>query len=124
MTMPPWAPKHPCSHPMCGRLLARGEDCPDHPRPVDTRESAAKRGYDRRHERWRKRVLHLHPVCCIQVKCTGAASTVADHIKPLSEGGTWELSNGQGACAPCHNWKTATESRRRRMGDGGADPLG
>lgn len=47
-------------------------------------------------------------ICCI---CHRAPSTVADHI--IAHKGDWSLftrlDNLQGACAPCHNQKTARE---------------
>lgn len=48
------------------------------------RGSAASRGYGRRHENWRKLVLHRHPICAIARICGGRApSTIADHVIPL-----------------------------------------
>ena|ERR1700687_160144 len=79
------------------------------------RGSSSQRGYDARHRRWRKMVLARHPVCN---DCHMAISTHADHIIPLSKGGTWHLSNGQGLCASCHNKKTALQviANKRDMG--------
>lgn len=37
----------------------------------------------------------------------------ADHIDPLNEGGSWELSNVQTLCSPCHKEKTAEQASRR-----------
>lgn len=37
----------------------------------------------------------------------------ADHIEPLAEGGSWELSNVQTLCTPCHKRKTAAQAGRR-----------
>ncbi|WP_425300163.1 HNH endonuclease [Nocardia flavorosea] len=36
-----------------------------------------------------------------------------DHIVPWSKGGTDELSNLQTLCVPCHNAKSADETRKR-----------
>lgn len=37
----------------------------------------------------------------------------ADHIEPLDEGGSWELTNVQTLCQPCHKRKTAAQASRR-----------
>lgn len=37
----------------------------------------------------------------------------ADHIEPVDEGGSWELSNVQTLCHPCHKEKTAEQAGRR-----------
>lgn len=54
--------------------------------------------------------------------CTGAASQ-ADHIIPVSEGGTHDVSNLRAACKSCHQKTTAQQGRgyRRRPGPP-ADP--
>ncbi|GLV21982.1 hypothetical protein TomMM35A_18350 [Sphingobium sp. TomMM35A] len=41
-------------------------------------------------------------------------SVIADHITPLSEGGTGDRDNYQGICHPCHQAKTAAEAQRAR----------
>jgi len=74
-----------------------------------SRESAAKRGYDRAHGRWREAVLNGERCQGVCEACKNAAATVADHIKPLKQGGGWSLRNGQGLCQACHNRKTARE---------------
>lgn len=48
-------------------------------------------------------------------RCTGVA-VHADHIIPVAEGGAeYDLSNGQGACEPCHDEKTRQEAARGRQ---------
>lgn len=37
----------------------------------------------------------------------------ADHVEPMDEGGSWELSNVQTLCHPCHKEKTAEQAARR-----------
>lgn len=37
----------------------------------------------------------------------------ADHIESLDEGGSWELTNVQTLCTPCHKRKTAAQASRR-----------
>lgn len=53
--------------------------------------------------------------------CAGVATT-ADHITPVSEGGTHDLSNLAAICEPCHEIKSKAERaagrarRRARYG--------
>jgi 5-methylcytosine-specific restriction protein A len=74
------------------------------------RGTAASRGYDARHRKWRRLILATDPVCRI---CHIGASTVADHVTPLEDGGDWSLENGQGLCSRCHNRKTVAETAAR-----------
>ena len=78
-------------------------------RAPDLRPSAASRGYDANHRRWRSMVLSRDPICRL---CEREPSTEADHIVPLSHGGGWSLENGQGLCKTCHSRKTARERQR------------
>jgi 5-methylcytosine-specific restriction protein A len=75
------------------------------------RGSSTDQGYGSAHRRWRAEILKRDPVCKIQVKCNGAPSTVADHVTPLKQGGTWDYSNGAGVCNSCHQWKRATTDK-------------
>lgn len=61
-------------------------------------------------QRDRRQVLDEEPLCrlCL-AKGKTAASSVVDHIIPLSEGGTDDRINKQGLCAPCHDAKSAAE---------------
>jgi 5-methylcytosine-specific restriction protein A len=110
----PTAASRVCGFVGCGRSCS-GRFCgehagADHRADRERRGSAASRGYGRYHERWRKLVLHRDPLCKIAHFCKGLApATIADHVVPLKRGGDWKLENGQGACEPCHNWKTRTE---------------
>lgn len=102
----PSRPKQYCRVPGCPNLVDRG-NCADHggPQLTEGRESAARRGYDRRHQWWRLRVLARDPIC---VNCQAAQATEADHIMPIARGGArLDLDNGQGLCKPCHSKKTA-----------------
>jgi 5-methylcytosine-specific restriction protein A len=97
------------------------EHASEDPRRVHDRErgSAASRGYGRRHEKWRKLILHRDPLCKIARFCDGLApSVVADHITPLRAGGDYSIENGQGACERCHNWKRSIESRNSAVTHG------
>jgi 5-methylcytosine-specific restriction enzyme A len=113
----PHRAKQICRVPGCGALCDGGY-CDKHsrqaaPRLYDqARGSPSKRGYGRRHQRWRTMILARDPLCRIAVLCDGTAlSTEADHILPLAQGGTWAMTNGQGACKACHSHKTALEQR-------------
>jgi len=107
----PTAPLRPCSRPGCSGRATHGQHCETHSSQAhraerEMRGTSTQRGYDARHRKWRKMVLARDPICCL---CNKAASSVADHIRPLSCGGGWSLDNGQGLCAPCHSKKTAQE---------------
>lgn len=82
---------------------------------ASTRKSRHERGYGRAHDRMRAIVLQEEPLCrpC-QALGRITSSVIADHIKPLSEGGTGERDNYQGICKPCHDAKTAEEAARAR----------
>jgi hypothetical protein len=57
-------------------------------------------------------VLNRDRICEM---CGEVPSVVADHIIGLKDGGTWELSNGQGLCKHCDGVKGMPE----RFGTGG-----
>ena len=106
----------PCIVPRCPNLT-RSTRCDEHQtdrdRELDQRRPTAhQRGYDERHRGWRAEVLERYPVCRI---CGDAPSTVADHIVPIRDGGArFDLANGQGTCAPCHNSRKQSEDQRKR----------
>lgn len=66
--------------------------------------------------RLRQVVLDKDPLCVeCKKKGTLTPSSVADHIRPISEGGDpWDLENLQGLCEICHNKKSAIEGNKRR----------
>ena len=103
----------PCIEPKCPGLTPKSR-CPRHEAEYEAkRGTAAQRGYGAKHQAWRVKVLQNNRSCA---HC-GAHATVADHIVPLSEDGSWDVSNGQGLCIPCHNRKTRKEQNRRaRLG--------
>lgn len=96
-----------CLRPHCPNLANEGQHCPEH-----RRGTPAQRGYGPSHRRWRAQVLARDPLCVLCCRDEGRVtpSTIADHVIPLSAGGTWKLTNGQGVCRPCHNRKTAQET--------------
>lgn len=57
----------------------------------------------------RRAILLKHPTCNV---CRKNPSTIADHCKPVAEGGPTTLDNGQGLCSDCHDAKTQTEILR------------
>jgi 5-methylcytosine-specific restriction protein A len=68
------------------------------------------------HKAWARAVLAAAKGRCqIQgPRCSGVA-VLADHITPVGEGGAeHDVRNGQGACQPCHDEKTARETARGR----------
>ena len=70
------------------------------------RGTAAQRGYDADHRRWRQAVLQRDPLC---VTCRRRGRTtpavVADHITPImvDPSRRLDMDNGRGLCVPCHN---------------------
>ncbi|MEM8783082.1 MAG: HNH endonuclease signature motif containing protein [Planctomycetota bacterium] len=69
------------------------------------RGSAASRGYDADHRRWRLAVLRRDPLCVL-CKREGriTPATVADHIVPIAVDPSrrLDLDNGRGLCVTCH----------------------
>jgi 5-methylcytosine-specific restriction endonuclease McrA len=107
--MSPWAPPRPCRDPLCpGFALPGRSRCALHAL-VRARAigSAARRGYGYQHRLWRLRILARDPFCACGC---GRPSVVADHIRPLSQGGDWSLEIGQGLALECHARKTALQS--------------
>ena len=103
----PYSAPSLCTYPGCRELGAHSH----RPGYDKARGSAAKRGYDRYHRRWRTVILARDPLCVVcKAKGLIVSSTDADHIIPLSRGGArFSIENGQGLCAFHHGMKTATE---------------
>ena len=102
---PPWAPRRPCAHHGCGKLVQSGR-CDAHRkqrrRMEDTdRPNSYRRGYDKRWARLRRMVLAAQPVC----KC-GQPATCVDHIVALAAGGDNCVENLEAMCHACHSSKT------------------
>ena len=57
---------------------------------------------------------HLRQGKLKPVELHGNAAGICDHILPVSEGGTDDMSNLQTLCKACHDIKTAAESARGR----------
>jgi 5-methylcytosine-specific restriction protein A len=103
-----------CNEPGCPELCLT-RYCEKHSRKAwreidERRGKTAERGYGGRHRKWRQLVLARDSVC-VTCKAVGriTVATVADHIVPLSQGGSWSLDNGQGLCASCHGRKSIME---------------
>jgi hypothetical protein len=83
------------------------------PGSLDSRPSAAKRGYGRRWQRLRKMVLSAEPLCreC-QKRNRLTPATEVDHILPLSKGGANSFENLRALCKPHHSQITREGNRR------------
>ncbi|WP_408056991.1 HNH endonuclease [Streptomyces changanensis] len=64
-----------------------------------TRPSAWARGYDSSYIKARAAILAAQPLCAL---CNSRPATTADHIVPLSRGGTNDIENLRPACGPCN----------------------
>ena len=99
-----------CSSPGCFNL----QPCPDHERKpwVKTQEQPDRlRG--RKAVARRRRVLERDNFTCYI--CGGIRlenDLVADHVKPLAEGGADTMGNLRCCCTDCHNAKSQEEARR------------
>lgn len=84
-------------------------------RPIDTRGSAASRGYDATWQKFRRWYASTTPAICASCGLAGASRLMhLDHITPLSEGGArLDAGNVQWLCQSCHNAKTAADGQRR-----------
>ncbi|HNB69181.1 HNH endonuclease [Accumulibacter sp.] len=120
----PIAAARPCRHPGCGQLVRDGSGyCLAHEseRKVGTfsdpnRGSRHQRGYGSRWDVARKRILERDAGLC-QVCLSNGQVTVAtqvDHIIPKCNGGEDGDDNLQAICKPCHQAKTASESRQAK----------
>lgn len=72
----------------------------------DQRDSAAKRGYGRRWQKYRDNYLRLHPLCKMhQDMGRIVPATVVDHVQPHRGDHKlfWDPKNHQPLCKPCHD---------------------
>ncbi|WP_155053930.1 HNH endonuclease [Streptomyces blattellae] len=63
------------------------------------RPTAWQRGYTTEYQRNRRWLLQSNPLCAL---CNVAKATTADHVLPLSKGGTNHIDNLRPACGPCN----------------------
>lgn len=95
----PWAPLRRCSQPGC-RSRQDATRCAAHARTSPRNHRGVQRqarGYDRQYEQNRAIVLAEQPYC----RC-GRLATTANHIVPVSRGGTSVLSNLESSCGACN----------------------
>ena len=109
--MPPLPPR-PCRWPGCPKLSSDGSGyCPDHVDQAkarqakqrheqDRRQSAARRGYDRRWAAVRAIKLRTGPLC---ERC-GKVATVVHHVVPVEDRPDLrlDLANLESLCRSCH----------------------
>jgi 5-methylcytosine-specific restriction protein A len=77
---------------------------------IESRPSAAKRGYDGRWRKAREGYLRKHPLCVLcEAGKRVVVATVVDHIVPHRGDDRlfWDSSNWQALCKTCHDRKTA-----------------
>lgn len=72
------------------------------------RGTRQERGYGAEWQRLRRFVLSNEPLCR---HCKTTPANEVDHIKPLSQGGGYELDNLQPLCKPCHSKKTFRDKK-------------
>lgn len=75
-------------------------------------KGSTERGYGWQHQKARARLLREEPLCreCRKVGRVTAAR-IADHVKPLAQGGSREPENLQPLCTACHREKTLREAQ-------------
>lgn len=86
--------------------------------------SRHERGYGTAHDKMRKHLIETVVLC---EECTRngriTPGTIADHIKPLAQGGTGERSNYQLLCKPCSDAK-GLKDKGQHAQQGGVDRSG
>jgi 5-methylcytosine-specific restriction enzyme A len=100
----------------CGRTYPpprRRGRCPTCARDYERRKgSAHERGYTKQHRENAARVIAAHPWC---VDCGATDDLCADHIVPLSKGGTNRLNNYAVRCRGCKELvRTSSEGDKQR----------
>ena len=119
--MPRRTPR-PCSAPGCPELVRDGRFCEQHDRQEQRRYdkqrgTSAQRGYGANWRKLRKMKLNQDPICedpfgLHKEHSELMQSNEVDHITPLKDGGTNEMTNLQSLCKSCHSKKTAVEDGR------------
>lgn len=115
----PRKPLKPCRWPGCPELV-EGAYCDKHRKQMNNeynqylRDEDSKKFYNS--TAWRKlarKQLIREPLCSICLK-EGRASMaeIADHIKPITEGGErLDINNLQSLCRSCHNKKHSSKQK-------------
>ena len=70
-------------------------------------------GYGPEYLRNRRIVLKEEPVCRL---CGARPSVTADHIVPVSQGGTHDRANLRGVCKQCHDARSQRQAAAARWG--------
>lgn len=105
----PSRPLKPCKK--CGKLSETGY-CPEHtPAPWKKYTETERIVKGRPLTKAREYLFRRQPLCAA---CGVRASTIRDHIIPLSQGGEDTYANTQGICEKCHTEKTLTEALNGR----------
>ena len=104
----PTKPKRPCSFPGCPRLTD-GRFCEEHAKAEARRyekyqrDPEARKRYGKAWTFIRKAYASEHPFCEVCLSQGRYTPTEAvHHIKPLSQGGTHDISNLKAVCKACH----------------------
>jgi 5-methylcytosine-specific restriction protein A len=83
----------------------------------DERPSAARRGYDRTWMRIQAQFITEHPFCQGSLHVgQNIPGVLIDHIQPLVDGGTHDMSNLQTLCQSCHSKKTHLQNKNKHTG--------
>jgi 5-methylcytosine-specific restriction protein A len=108
----PRAPKK-CGRRDCDIRVTGRTYCTPH--EAEQRErSTWGRGSTRQSRRERQIVLRDDPTCYLHYPGCTIASTEDDHVIPVSQGGSDDLSNRRGACHHCHQIKSQREAAAAR----------
>jgi 5-methylcytosine-specific restriction protein A len=106
----PWAPPHHCRTPGCPNLVPHGTGkCATHRSEQQRQRKARETWRDYDNPAWlanRAMVLQREPRC----RFCQEPATVVDHIKPLKEGGTHDISNLRPLCKSCHDRHTHSQT--------------
>jgi 5-methylcytosine-specific restriction enzyme A len=112
----PRAPRH-CPHPGCTTLIRSPQQrCPAHSGwATSPRTASAGRSGRRDFQALRSKVFqHDNWTCQLQLPGCLVLADQVDHITPVSQGGTDEMTTLRSVCARCHARRTASEAARPR----------
>jgi 5-methylcytosine-specific restriction protein A len=107
--------RHCSGSPTCPNLSGR---CDTHTRPTQfgwnvAHDNSATRIRGRQLQTLRRELFAREPLCRLcTVSGRTTLATIRDHIVPLAEGGTDDMSNIQPLCAACSDAKTQAEAQR------------
>lgn len=103
-----------CSEPGCPALTITGRRCPKH---ASKPWAGARTVVSRAWAVTKRNVLLRDRYRCQPCKRAGKRTRAhtADHIIPVAEGGSEDLSNLEAICNPCHDTKSKEEARRGRV---------